>query len=70
MVKGEITLRTTANAWERWKELRQKALVATMLIDKEEEDWEIKVARTNFAQEWAREANKQGQTEMLPREYQ
>ena len=70
MVEGEITLQTTANVWERWKELRQKALAATMLIDEEEEDWEIKVARTNFAQEWAQEANKQEQTEMLPREYQ
>ena len=52
MVEGEITLQTTANVWERWKELRQKALVATTMID-EEEDWEVKVARTNFAQEWA-----------------
>ena len=54
MVEGKIILRTTTNAWERWKELRKKALVATVAVDEEkEEDWEIRVARTNFAQEWA-----------------
>ena len=71
MVEGEIILRTMTNAWERWKELQKKALVATVAVDEEgEEDWEIKVARMNFAQEWAWEANKQEQTDTLPGEYQ
>jgi hypothetical protein len=41
------------------------------LIEEGESDWEI-IARTNFAQQWAREATetKQGQTEKeLPRKY-
>ena len=31
-VVGEITLQTVANAWERWRDLRKKALVASIQV--------------------------------------
>jgi hypothetical protein len=54
-------LKTVKDAWERWKELRRQALVAqTSLPEGEdiefpEDEWGA-IARTNFTQEWAREA--------------
>ena len=63
-VEGEVTLRTMASAWIRWKELRKAALVAEVQVnrveveEREEMDEEWEVARTNFVQDWAREANK------------
>ena len=32
-VQEEVTLRTTANAWEKWRELRRTALVAQVQVD-------------------------------------
>ena len=69
-----------ASAWIRWKELRKAALVATVQVNQVEvvegermdEEWEV--ARTNFVQDWAREANKnkqeQGKHPTLPPEYE
>ena len=81
-VEGEVTLKTVASAWIRWKELRKAALVAEVQVNqveiKEErmdEEWEVIVAaKTNFAQDWAWEANKnkqeQGESPTLPPEYE
>ena len=66
-VEGEVTLTTVASAWIQWKELRKAALVAGIQVNqvkvKEEEgmDEEWEIARTNFAQNWAQEANKDKQ---------
>ena len=93
-VEGKLTLKTVANAWERWKELQCTALVvqvqlAPVTIDwievKNEErheeltiteavgneDWEAVVSRTNFAQDWAREAKEASPKKeaTLPTEY-
>ena len=62
-------LKTVASAWVRWKELRKVTLVAEVRVNQvkmEEEEridkeWETMVARTNFAQDWAQEANKDKQ---------
>jgi hypothetical protein len=77
-VYGKTMLSTVPNVWEKWRDLQRKELVAQIqmptiedLIEERESDWEI-VARTNFAQQWVREATeaKQGQTkEKLPKEY-
>jgi hypothetical protein len=79
VVHGRTTLNMVPNAWERWKDLRRKELVARIqmllmedLIEEGESDGEV-VARTNFVQEWAREAVKVKQAqneEKLPEEYQ
>ena len=75
-------LKTVASAWVQWKELRRAALVAGAQVnqvemeeeEKGDEEWEIMVAKTNFAQDWAREANKnkqeQGRNPTLPSEYE
>ena len=93
-VEGKLTLKTIANAWKRWKELRRAALVAQVqlalvTIDRiavreeekheeltiteavDNEDWGAVVSRTNFAQDWAREAKEASprQEAMLPEEY-
>jgi hypothetical protein len=77
VIEGDITLKTTANAWERWKELRWTMAVARVQIEtNEESDSEVwnAIARTNFAQDWSREANKAKQEQTanarLPEEYQ
>ena len=79
-VEGEVTLKTVASAWIRWKELRKAALVATIQVnqveveEEREDEWEVMIAKTHFAQEWAREANKdkqeQGKNPVLPSEYE
>ena len=82
-IEGEVTLKTIANAWERWRDLRRKALVAsvqvdsmtvdeteirrdmctmwepglTMIEEQSDAEWGAMIVRTNFAQNWAREAN-------------
>ena len=98
-VEGEVTLKTIANAWEKWKDLRRKALVAsvqvnsttvdeteirrdmctmwgpelTMIEEQSDAEWGAMIARMNFAQNWAREANKAKQEQApiaeLPEEY-
>ena len=98
-VVEEITLKTVANAWERWRNLRKRALVAsiqvesvtvdetkirkdmctmwepelTMIEEQSDAEWGAMIARINFAQNWAREANKakqeQAPTAELPEEY-
>jgi hypothetical protein len=78
-VEGETNLKTIGNAWERWKEVRQQGLVAhvsmtdeekqTIELELEDTEWCV-VARTNFAQEWAREAKQRQTSEVrLPDEY-
>ena len=79
-VEGEVTLKTVASAWIRWKELRKAALVATIQVnqveteEEKEDEWEVMIAKTHFAQEWAREANKdkqeQGRSPTLPPKYE
>jgi hypothetical protein len=73
-----MSLKMVKNMWERWKELRQAALVARMQVStlvvtkawEEMTEWDV-IARTNFAQDWVQEASKNKQTEaMLPEEYQ
>ena len=32
-VVGEVTLKTITNTWERWKDLRKKALVASVQVN-------------------------------------
>ena len=60
-------LKTVASAWIRWKELRKAALVATIQVNQAEveeergDEWDIMIAKTHFAQDWAREANKDKQ---------
>jgi hypothetical protein len=78
-IHGRTKLSTVPNAWEKWRDLRRKELVARIqipmmedLIEEKESDWEI-VARTNFAQEWAREtveAKQEWSKTEVPREYQ
>jgi hypothetical protein len=80
-VEGEVTLKTIMDTWERWKELRQAALVAGIQVNQaristeEEVDikWGVMVAKTNFAQDWAQEANRdkqeRGENPMLPIKY-
>ena len=81
-VDGEVTLKTVASAWIWWKELRKAALIAEIQVnqvevkeekEKMDEEWEAMVARTNFTQNWAREANKnkqeQGENQTLPPKY-
>ena len=93
-VEGKLALKTVANAWERWKELRRAALVAQIQLapvtidqiavkDEEKheeltiteavdnEEWGTIVSRTNFAQDWAREAKEASpkQEATLPEEY-
>ena len=81
-VDGEVTLKTVASAWIRWKELRKAALVAEIQVnqvevkeeeEKMDEEWEAMIARTNFTQDWAQEANKnkqeQGENQTLPPKY-
>ena len=79
-MEGEVTLKTVASAWIRWKELRKAALVAMIQInqvkveEEGEDEWEVMIAKTHFTQEWAREANKdkqkQGKSPTLPPEYE
>jgi hypothetical protein len=78
VVHGKTSLKMVRNAWEHWKELWKAALVARMQVSalgttevwEEMTEWDI-IARTNFAQDWAWEANKDKQKEAeLPREYQ
>ena len=78
-VEGKVILKTVASAWIQWKELRKAALVAEVQVnqvkveeeERMDEEWEV--ARTNFAQDWAQEANKnkqeQGENPTLPSEY-
>ena len=60
-MEGEVTLKTVASAWIRWKELRKAALVATIQVnqveveEEREDEWEVMIAKTHFAQEWARD---------------
>ena len=81
MVKVAVILKTISDAWQWWKELRKAALVAKIQVsviseqineDKEEAEWETVVARINFVQDWAWEANKdkqnQGDIATLPAE--
>ena len=74
-------LKTVASAWIQWKELRKAALVAAVQVnqvevkeEKEDEEWEVMVAKTNFVQDWAQEANKDKQKQdgdpTLPSEYE
>ena len=66
-VEGEVMLKTMASTWVRWKELRRVALVVEIQVnqvkmeEEEEMDEEWEVARTNFVQDWAQEANKDKQ---------
>ena len=68
-VDSKVTLKTMASVWMRWKELRKVALVVEIQVNQVEtreeeevdEEWEAMVARTNFAQDWAWEANKDKQ---------
>jgi hypothetical protein len=81
-VEGKVTLKTVASVWVRWKELRKAALVAEIQVnqveveekERRDEEWEVMVAKTNFAQDWAREANKNKQEEggnlTLPSKYE
>jgi hypothetical protein len=65
-IEGEITLKTMGNAWERWRELRRTMAVAQAQIESDEgsnsDVWDA-IARTNFAQDWSREANKAKQAQ-------
>ena len=38
-VEGKLTLKTVANAWERWKELQRAALVAQVQLTPVTIDW-------------------------------
>jgi hypothetical protein len=71
-VDGRIRISTVKDAWQKWKELRSEGAVAQACLPEEWEigdEWEA-IARTNFAQDWAREANKDKQIEAkLPEEY-
>ena len=58
-VEGEVTLKMVASAWIQWKELRKVALVAAIQVnqvgveEEREDEWEVMIAKTHFAQEWA-----------------
>ena len=81
-VEGEVTLKTVASVWIQWKELRKVALVVGVQVnqvkmeeeERMDEEWEVMVAKTNFAQDWTQEANKnkqeQGESPTLPPEYE
>ena len=71
-------LKTVASAWTQWKELRKAALVAAIQVnqikveEEKEDEWEVMIAKTHFAQEWAQEANKDKQNgnPTLPLKYE
>jgi hypothetical protein len=73
VTQGRTTITTVADAWQKWTELRkQEAVAQVCLLDEMELDdseWDA-IARTNFTQDWAKEANKDKQAETkLPEEY-
>jgi predicted aspartyl protease len=53
-LEGRIRISTTANTWQKWKDLREQEIVAQACFPEEWEignEWEA-ISRTNFAQDW------------------